>query len=79
MLIDQETPSGFVDVEMLKPGATDYHVSRRGEIDQPHAVRRSCRVEAKLFDSGTKDTFLANLRIESLKDNLDVMGREFII
>ena len=25
-LIDQET-SGFVDVAMLKPGATDYHVS----------------------------------------------------
>ena len=47
---------------MLLPGATDYHVSRRAEIDQPHAVARSCRVEAKLSDNGTKYTFLTDLR-----------------
>ena len=64
---------------MLKPGATDYHASRRGEIDQPHAVWRSSRVEAKLSDSGTKDTFLSNLRIEILEHNFDVMGREFVV
>ena len=36
-------------------------------------------VEAELSDSGTKDTFLPNLRIESSEDNLDVMGRVFIV
>ena len=43
-------PSGFVDVEMLEAGATKYHVSQGGEIDQPHTVGRSCRVEAELFE-----------------------------
>ena len=64
---------------MLEPGATDYHVSRRGEIDQPHAVRRSCRVEAELSDSGTKDTFFPDLHIEVPEDNFDVVGRAFIV
>ena len=72
-------PSGFVDVAMLTSGATDYHVSRRSEIDQPQAVRRSCRVEAELSDSGTKDSFLPNLRIEIPEDNLDVMARAFVV
>ena len=45
------------------------------EIDQPHAVGRSCRVEAEPFDSGTKDTFLDNLDF----DNLDVVGRAFFV
>ena len=58
-----------MDVAILKPGTTDYHVSRRGEIDQSHAVRRSCQVEAELSDSGTKDTFLPNLRIEIPEKN----------
>ena len=49
---------------MLKSGARDYHVWRRDEIDQPHAVRQSYRVEAELSGSGTKDTFLPNLRIK---------------
>ena len=44
-------PSGFVDIKMLEPGAIYYHVSRRGKIDQPHVVGRSCRVEAELSDS----------------------------
>ena len=78
-LIDQVTINGCVDVKMLEPGAKDYHVSRRGEIDQPRAIWRSCRVEAERSDSGTKDTFLANLRIEILEDNPDVMGREFVV
>ena len=64
---------------MLEPGATDYHASRRDEIDQPHAVGRSCRVKAQLSDSGTKDTFLSNLRVEIPEDNLDVMGRAFVV
>ena len=68
----------FMAVEMLKPFAIDYHVSRRCEIDQPHAIRRSCRVEPKLSDSGTKDTLLPNLRIEIPEDNLDVKGRAFV-
>ena len=68
-----------MDVEILKPGATDYHVSRCGEIDQPHAVWRSRRVEAELSDSGTKDTFLHHLRIEIPEDNVDVMDRAFFV
>ena len=57
---------------MVEPGATDYHVSRRGEIDQPHAVWRSCQVEAELSDSGTKDIILPNLCVEIPEHNLDV-------
>ena len=49
----------------------------RGEIDQPHAV--SCRVEAELSDSGTKDTFLPHLRIEIAENNLDVIGWAFVV
>ena len=64
---------------MLKPGAIDFHVSRRGEIDQPHVVGRSCRVEAELSDSVTKYTFLPNLRIEIPMDNLDVIERAFVV
>ena len=64
---------------MLKPGATDHYVSRRGEINQPYTVKRSCRVEAELSDSRTKDTFLPNLRIEIPEDNIDVMGRAFVV
>ena len=62
-------PSGFVDIEMLESGATDYP-----EIDQPHAVGRSCRVEAEQSDSGTKDSFLLDHHVENPEDNLDVMG-----
>ena len=71
--------AGFVDVEMLERGATDHHVSRRVEIDQLHAVGRSCREEAELFDSGTKDTFLPGIRVEIPVDNFDVFGREFAL
>ena len=38
--------SSFVDVEMLEPGATDYHVLRRGEIES--TLRRL----AKLSNEG---------------------------
>ena len=54
----------LVDVEMLEPGAKYYHVSRSSEIDQPHVVWRSCRVEAELCDSETKDTCLPEFRVE---------------
>ena len=64
---------------MLEPVATDYYVSHSGEIDQHHAVVRSCRVEAELFDSGTKDTFLPGIRVEIPVDNFDVFGREFAL
>ena len=76
-LIDQETAKWLWGCRDAVD--TDYHVSRRGEIDQPHAVRRSCRVEAELCHSGTKDTFLANLRIEIPENNLDVMRRPFVV
>ena len=62
-----------MDVETLKPGSTDYHISHRGEIEQPHAVGRSCQVEAELPDSATKDTFLPDLGVKIPEDNLDVM------
>ena len=58
---------------MLEPSATGYHVSRRGEIDKPYAVGRSCRVQAELSDSGTKDTFLADLRVEIAEDVIQVL------
>ena len=45
-----------MNVEMLELGTTHYHVTRRGEIDQPHTVGGSVRVEAELSDSGAKDT-----------------------
>ena len=64
---------------MLEPDATDYHVSRRGEIDQPHAVERSCRVDAELSDSGTKDSLLPYLRVVVLEDNIDIIPRAFIV
>ena len=63
---------------MLKPGAIDYHVSRQREIDQPHAVRRSCRVKAELSDSRTEDIFLPDLRAEIPEDNPDVVGGHFL-
>ena len=49
------------------------------KIDQSHAVWRSCGVEAELSDSGIKDTFLRDLRVEIPEDNLDVMGRAFVV
>ena len=36
-------------------------------------------MEAELSDSETKDTFLPYLRIEIPENNLDVMGRAFVI
>ena len=62
-----------MDVEMLEPGARDCHDSYRGEIDQPHAVRRSCPVKAELSDSGTNDTVVIP------EDNFDAMGRAFVV
>ena len=56
-----------------------YQVLRSGEIDQPHVVGRNCGVEAKLSDSGTKYTFLPDVRIEIADDNLDVIGRAFVV
>ena len=64
---------------MLKPGATDYHVLRRGKLFQSHAVRRSYRVEAELSDSGTKDTFLPDLLDEIPEDSLVFVGQAFIV
>ena len=52
---------------------TMFRAAAKGEIDQPHAIRRSCQVETELSDSGTKETFLPNLRIEIPEGNLDVM------
>ena len=60
---------------MLEPGTTDYPVSRRGEIDQPLVVGRSCR----LSDGESKDTFLPALRFEIPDDNLDVRNRTFVV
>ena len=77
-LIDQKTAKwlcGCRDAETW----CYIHVSRRGKNDQPHAVRRTCRVEAELSDSGTKATSLPNLRIDIPEDNIDVMGRAFVI
>ena len=56
---------------MLKPGATDYH--------QPHAVEQNCRLQAEISDSGTKDSFLPDLRVEFPEDNLAVVGRAYVV
>ena len=63
---------------MLEPSAIDYYVSRRCEIDLPHAVWRICRLDAELSYRWTKDTFLPGLRVEIPENNLDVMGRTFV-
>ena len=64
---------------MLKLGAAYYHVTRRGEIDQPHTIGDSVRMKAELFASGAKDIFLPNLRIKTLEHDFLVMGRALII
>lgn len=33
-------PCGLVDIEVLESCATDYHISRRGEVDQPENIVR---------------------------------------
>ena len=50
---------------MLKLGATHYHVTRCGEIDQPHTIEDSVRVEAELSDSEAKDTFRPTFALKS--------------
>ena len=45
-------------------------------LDQHCAV---WRVEAALTDSGLKDIFLPKLRVEMPEDNIDVMGRAFVL
>ena len=68
-----------MNVEMLELGATHYHDTRRGEIDQPHTVGGRVRVEAELSDSGAKDTFPPDLRIKIPEDDFCVMGQALII
>ena len=46
---------------MLKLGATYYHVMRCSEIDRPHTIGGSIRLEAELSDSGAKDTNWADI------------------
>ena len=49
---------------MLEPG------QQTAMFPATHAVGRSCRVEAELSDSGTKDSFLPDLRIEMSENNM---------
>ena len=49
--------SGDMNVEILKLGAIHYHVTRCGEIHQPHTIVGSVPMEAELSGSGSKDTF----------------------
>ena len=67
-----------MNVEMLKLGATYYHVTRRGEIDQPHIIGGSVCEEVELSDYETKDTFPLDLRIKISENDLCVMDWAFI-
>ena len=53
-----------MNVEILKPCATYYHVT----------IGDSVRVEAELSDSGGKDTFPPYLRIKISEDDFCVTG-----
>ena len=68
-----------MNVEVLKPDATLYHVTRRSEIDQPSTIGGSVRVEVELSDSGAKDTFPPDVRIKISEDDFCVMGLTLII
>ena len=56
-------------------GATYYHVTRHGEIDQSNTGRDCDRMEAQLTDSVTKDTFPPDRRIIISKDDFIVIDR----
>ena len=68
MFIDQGTSTWPYD-----------HVTRRGEIDQPHTIGGSVRVEAELCDRGDKDTFPNDLSIKISGEDFCVVDRAFII
>ena len=51
-----------MNVEIMKLGAIYDHVTRHSEIDQPHTIGGSGRVDDELSDSGAKDTFPSDLR-----------------
>ena len=36
-------------------------------------------VEWRLSDSGSNDTFLNDIRVKSREDNIDVVGRTFVV
>ena len=54
-----------MNVEMLKLAATYYQCTRRSEIDQPHTIGGSVRVEAKLCDSGAKNIIPPTFALKS--------------
>ena len=58
-----------MDIEMLKHGVRYYHVTRRGETNEPHTIGGSVRMEAELSDSAAKDNFPPDLRIEISEDD----------
>ena len=68
-----------MSIEVLKPGATNYHITRCGEIDQPYTIGGSVCVESELPDSGAKDTFSSDLRIKISEDDFCVLVLALII
>lgn len=70
---------GFVDVEMFKPVAIDYHVIRCGKINQPRTIEGTVIDKVELFDIGAKDTFPPNIRIEVFLDDFGIRGRALIV
>ena len=75
MLIDQGTSMWPYECRDAETWCYPLHVTRRGEIDQPHTIGGSVRVEAELSDSGAKDTFPPDLGIKISEDDFCVMGR----
>ena len=56
-----------MNVKMLKLGATYYHVTCRGEINQPPIIGGNVGVEDERSNSGAKYTFPSDLRIKIMR------------
>ena len=60
-------------IEMLKLGATYYHLTHYNEIDQPHTIGFNGRMDPELTDSWAKDTFPSDLRKKISETDFGVM------
>lgn len=53
-----------MEIEILESNATNYHILRRGEVDEHETVVQGGLIEAELAGGGAKDAFPTNLCVD---------------
>lgn len=56
----------------------DYHVAPRGEVYQSYTIESRIFVESEQSNSGSKEIFSPDFRLEISEDDFGVMGRTII-